>query len=120
MDRAPRGEAWKLRPLPLAIVPGCAFTRVAMAELTVTGFDWTVAGEASMIESLVAADLGVYAMLRGAIAPGLAEIHHAGTLPALPCFAIAMHQTAGPRRALAGRLADSLRTAFGEKLNAAA
>lgn len=117
---APGGEAWQLRPLPLAIVPGCAFTRATMAELTATGFDWTVAGEASMIESIVAADLGVYSMLRGAIAPGLSEIHHNGALPALPSFAIAMYQTAGPRRALAERLADSLRTAFEEKLGAAA
>ena len=117
---APGGEAWKLRPLPLAIVPGCAFTRATMAELTATGFDWTVAGEASMIESLVAADLGVYSMLRGAIAPGLSEIHHNGSLPALPCFAIAMYQTAGPRRALAERFADSLRTVFDEQRDAAA
>ena len=109
---APDGEAWRRAPLPFAAVTGCAFTQAATERLTGTATAWTVATEASMIESVVFADIAVYAMLRGAIAPGLVEIDHGGALPALPDFSVVLHVTAGPRRAIGERFADSLRDAI--------
>jgi DNA-binding transcriptional LysR family regulator len=110
---APGGNAFRRRPLPIAAVTGCAFTRVLMARLSAAGFDWKVVSEGSMVESLVAADLAVYAMLRGAIAPGMAEIEQGGGLPPLPSLSLALYLTQGPRRRLAERLAASLRDEFG-------
>lgn len=109
---APGGAAWRRSPLPFAAVIGCAYSRAAMARLAEEGVVWTIAAEASMIESLVAADLAVYAMLRGAVASGLAVVEHGGALPGLPDFAVAMQLTTGPRRKLAERMATAMRAAF--------
>ena len=106
---APGGRAWRSRPLPVATVPGCAFSRATIETLAAAGFDWRIAIEASKIavDGSVAADMAVFMMLRGTIPAGLEEIDHGGALH------VALHLTPGPRRRLAELLAGDLRQAYG-------
>lgn len=110
---APGGNAWRRRPLPLATVVGCAFSRAAVERLGASGFDWEIAMEASKVsvDGAVAADMAVYMMLEGTIPPGFEVIDHRGALPDLPGFGINMAATQGPRRRLAALLAADMRLA---------
>lgn len=111
---APGGQAWARRPLPLATVFGCAFSRAAVERLSSGDLAWTIAVESSKIavDGAVAADQAVYMMLVGTIPPGFEVIDHGGALPTLPRFGINMTVTQGPRRRLAEPLAAAIRAAY--------
>ena len=111
---APGGRAWRRRPLPLATVVGCAFSRSAIERLGRGDLAWEIAVESSKIavDGAVAADQAVYMMLVGTIPPGFEIIDHAGVLPALPRFGINMTVTQGPRRRVAAPVAAAIRAAY--------
>ena len=111
---APGGRAWRRRPLPLATVIGCAFSRAAIERLGHGDLDWVLAVESSKIavDGAVAADQAVYMMLLGTIPPGFEVIDHRGALPGLPRFGINMTVTQGPRRPIAEPLAAAVRAAY--------
>lgn len=111
------GTAWRRRPLPVATSANCAFSRALIATLGARRFDWRHASEPAStlgIEGLLTADLGVFAMLAGAMPPGFEAIEHRGALPTLPEITIALYATRGPRRRVALLLADALRRAIAE------
>lgn len=112
---APQGKAWRRRPLQLATVHGCAFSRAAVDILSRGDLAWEIALEATKItvDGAVAADQAVYMGLLGTILQGFEVIEHGGALPPLPVFGINMTVTSGPRRVLAGLLAAEIRAAFG-------
>lgn len=112
---APGGTAWRERPLRLAFEPGCGFRAPAQGALDTAGIPWTMAIESESsraIEASLSADLAISAALSGAAPAYLAEIAHAGRLPALPVYTINLYVSKADRSAPRDRCADLLREAF--------
>ena len=109
------GQAWRSRPLPFATSRRCVFQRPALDALEAAGLPWEIAVDAeafSAIDAAVSADLAVCVQLANAVPPQCAPVRHAGALPELPDYAIAMHVAEGPKAALAAPLAEMLREAY--------
>jgi DNA-binding transcriptional LysR family regulator len=110
------GQAWRQRPLRFASIDQCIFRRPAMEALERSGLPWEVGVESiniTAVEASVSADLAVHVQLEVNV-PQLCEIiRHNGTLPELPEYAVSLYVTRGPRAALAERLADVVRQAYG-------
>lgn len=122
---APKGVAWRNRPLRLAFEEVCFFRASVQAALDRAGIAWEMAVQTNQpraIEAMVSADLGVHTALEGACPPFMAPIAHGGALPDLGTRKINLYvrdadQTA-PVLALAEmiregyRMQESARTAY--------
>jgi len=114
---APGGEAWRRRPLPLGTVAGCIFNRAAIETLNAAGFDWKLEVDSvtnPAMDANIAADIVVRLAMRSTVPSQFEVIPHRGALPRLPEFCVNMYLTQGPRRRLAGPLAQMLRAAYAE------
>ena len=110
------GSAWRARPVRFAALSRCMFRRPALEALEAAGLPWDVMVESistMAIEASVAADLAIYVQLEGSVQGQLEAIRHGGTLPPLPDYLVNMYVTTGPRAALAARLAEAVRRAYG-------
>lgn len=109
------GQSWRARPVRFASVSGCVFRRPAIDALEAAGLAWELAVDSvltSAVDAIVSADLGIYVQLQGAVGEHCEVIRHGGALPDLPVYMINMYAGAGPRRALAERLAVLVRQAY--------
>ena len=83
---APKGQAWKARPLRLAFEHNCIFRKGVQAALDEAGIPWEMAVESESsrtIEASVSADLAVHAVMEGTEPRYMEVIDHGGALPAL-------------------------------------
>lgn len=113
---APDGSAWRTRPVRLAFNHGCLFRGKAQRALDEEGILWEMAVESDSwrtIEASVSADLAVHAALDGTVEHHLEAVPHNGELPDLPTFNINLYVASGPQQALAERLANQVRQAYG-------
>lgn len=109
------GQAWRSRPVPIAVVTFCVFRRLTIAALDAAGLEWRVVAESESsraVDASVSADLAIQSALAGTVTPHHEIIRHGGALPPLPVYNINMYVTEGPSADLAARLADLMRTAF--------
>ncbi|HVL20819.1 MAG TPA: LysR family transcriptional regulator [Amaricoccus sp.] len=114
---APRGEAWRRRPLPIGTVAGCIFNRPAIETLNAAGFDWKLEIDSvsnPAMDASIAADIVIRLAMRGTVPAQFEVIDHRGALPTLPEFCVNMYVTQGQRRQLVAPLAERLRAAYGE------
>ncbi len=120
---APDGSCWKAHPARLAFEHDCGFRGCAQRALDEAGILWEMAVESDSvrtIEATVSADLAIHAALEGTVDHHLEVIPHNGALPDLPLFNINMYIAAGPQLALAERLANLVRQAYGSVMQKAA
>ena len=113
---APGGQAWRQRPLRYASCTQCVFKRSVIDSLERDGIPWELAVDSISTEAInasVAADLAVSVQMQSGVPPRTEPVRHGGALPELPEHRINMYVTAGPRAALAERLAGLLRQAYG-------
>lgn len=115
------GEAWRLRPLPIAFSKNCFFRNQVVEHLNNAGIVWR-----DMIETnddlagyaMVAADLGVTAELDhsfGHMAGQIPEreiIDHDGELPPLPEHSVVMYLNDGSNSDLTRKLGEYLAKVF--------
>ncbi|TNC73058.1 LysR family transcriptional regulator [Rubellimicrobium roseum] len=83
---APGGQAWRGRPLRLALESQCIFRKGVQRRLDREGIPWEAAVEGSSTrtnEAIVSADLAVFVQIDGAQAPHLERVAHGGLLPDL-------------------------------------
>ena len=93
-----------------------ASRRPAIEALDAAGLAWELAVESiscATIEVSVSADLAVNVLLAGSIPATCEEVRHGGALPELPVYGINMYIGEGPRAALADRLGNLVRQAYG-------
>ena len=113
---APGGQAWRDRPLRYASCTNCVFKRPALEALDAAGIPWEFTVESispAAVDASVAADLAVSVQMQSGVPARCEMIRHGGALPELPDHRINMYVAAGPRQALADRLAALLRQAYG-------
>jgi DNA-binding transcriptional LysR family regulator len=120
---SPGGTIWKARPARLAFEHNCAFRGGVQRALDEAGIHWEMAVESDStrtVEASVSADLAIHAALEGTVDHHLEVIPHHGALPDLPVYNINLYMASGPQLALAERLANLVRQAYGTvKLKAA-
>ncbi|MBP7241103.1 LysR family transcriptional regulator [Amaricoccus sp.] len=113
---APGGQSWRARPLPFASVTRCLFKRPAIDALEAAGMPWELTVDAesfSAVDASVAADLAICVQLESAVPAHCETIRHGGALPDLPAYHVGLYVGSGPRAALAARLAEFVRQAYG-------
>ncbi len=113
---APGGQAWRSRPLRIASCANCVFKRPALDALEAVGIPWEIAVESistAAIDASVAADLAVSVQMQSGVPAQCEAIRHGGALPELPDHCVNMYVASGARAALAQRLADIIRQAYG-------
>ena len=109
------GHAWHSRPVPIAMVRGCAFRKPTVNALEEAGIAWVDAVDTESEDSTsvaVAADFAIRPELPSFDYPGVEEIDHRGELPALPKCSINLYLADGPNKPLADELANYVRNAF--------
>lgn len=92
---APKGQAWKKRPLRLAYEESCIFRQFVQRRLDEVGIPWEMAVESNFsrtIEATVSADLAVHTMLEGTEPRHLERIEHGGHLPSLRDMNVNLYQ----------------------------
>jgi DNA-binding transcriptional LysR family regulator len=110
------GQVWRSRPLRFASVTRCIFKRPAIDAMEAAGLPWELAVDAqsfSAVDASVSADLAVCVQLASAVPQHCETVRHGGALPELPEYLVGLYVTDGPRAALASRLADFIRQAYG-------
>ena len=120
---SPHGTIWKARPARLAFEHNCAFRSGVQRALDEAGILWEMAVESDStrtVEASVSADLAIHAALEGTVDHHLEVIPHNGALPDLPVYNINMYLASGPQIALAERLANLVRQAYGATMLKAA
>lgn len=94
---APKGSAYRSRPLRLAYEQDCIFRQGVQKALDEQGIEWDMAVESNStrtIEATVSADLAVHTMIEGTEPKYFERVQHGGSLPALTLMHINMYQTA--------------------------
>ncbi len=110
------GTAWKQRPLRLAFETRCKFRPKVQAVLDAEGIPWEMAvsaEEGRTIDASVGADLAVHARLAGTDMRPMYPVHHCGSLPDLPSYAVNLYVSEALKGAAAERLVEDLRSAYG-------
>lgn len=110
---APGGQAWKARPLRLALEQRCYFRKPLLRRLDEAGVPWEMTVESSSTracEAMVSADLAVFVQIEGNEPPHLERIATGGALPDLGSVHINLYARAAPRVAAQEELLDLLRT----------
>jgi DNA-binding transcriptional LysR family regulator len=83
---APKGTAWRQRPLRLAFCSNCIFRPGAQRALDQAGIAWEMAVDSDSdpaIEATISADLAITAQLEGTGSTHMEQIAHGGALPEL-------------------------------------
>ena len=83
---APGGQAWRLRPLPLAYEQRCIFRQGVQERLDAAGVPWVLTVDSDntrTVEATVSADLAVHTVLEGSEPRHVERISHGGALPDL-------------------------------------
>lgn len=109
---APSGQAWRGRPLRLALESQCIFRRGVQRLLDHAGIAWEAAVEGSSTrtnEAIVSADLAVFVQIDGAQAPHLERVTHGGALPDLWSVHINLYARDPARTAAQEELVDLIR-----------
>ncbi|MDD9717050.1 LysR family transcriptional regulator [Dinoroseobacter sp. PD6] len=111
------GQAWRKRPLPLAFEQSCLFRDSVQRALDAAGIEWTMrvqAESARTIEPIVAADMGVHAVLEGTEPAHLERIAHGGELPKLTTKKIVLYGHKGGQDPVRDALAGLVRQAYAQ------
>ena len=114
---APRGQAWRQRPLRLAYEQNCLFRARAQAALDGAGIPWEMAVESDStraIEATVSADLAVHTVLAGTEPPYVERIAHGGALPDLPGMKVNLYLAPTAATPALVALAGLLRAAWAQ------
>jgi len=109
------GVAWKRRPLPICFSRNCAFRPTVTAALDAAGIGWidVVSSDDDLAsDAMAAADLGVRAEMECVINVERQAIVHAGQLPELPSFSIALYANEKSNNHLNDTLVDYLARAY--------
>lgn len=112
---APRGNAWRARPLRLAFGRICTFRAGAIGALNGAGIDFEIAVESDSdrtIEATVSADLAITAMIEGTEPPHLERIDHGGGLPDIGEQSINLYAASGGAERGLAELSDMIRQGF--------
>lgn len=112
---APGGQAWRARPLPLALGRHCAFRAGIVAALDRAGLPWETAVDSESdrtLEAAVSSDMAVHALLDGTEPPSAERIAHGGALPELDSFLINLYRRPGADGPGLEALAGLLRQAW--------
>jgi len=112
---APGGQAWRQRPLRLALGRHCAFRAGILSALDRDGIDWDTAVESDSdrtLEAAVSCDMAVHALLAGTEPPYAERIAHGGALPDLTRHFINMYVRPGVENPGVRGLADLFRAAW--------
>lgn len=112
---APGGQAWRQRPLRLALGRHCAFRAGVLSALDRAAIDWEAAVESDSdrtLEAAVSCDMAVHALLAGTEPPYAERIAHGGALPELTRHFINMYVRPGIENPGVRGLADLFRNAF--------
>lgn len=115
---APRGQAWRGRPLKLAYEHHCIFRARAQAALDAAGIPWEMAVESDStrtVEASVSADLAVHTVLSGSEPPYVERISHGGALPDLPAMQVNMYVAKPAPGPAAEGLAGFIRQAYSQQ-----
>lgn len=117
---APRGAAWRQRPLRLAFEQRCVFRIGVQRALDEAGIAWEMAVDSEStrtIEASVSADLAVHALIDGTCPAYMEYIQHGGALPDLQVKKINLYgadaDTAPPHVALADYIRSGFAAALG-------
>ena len=112
---APRGTAWKQRPLPLANCMNCSFRVAARELLEQEDIAWEQAVESDSdrtVEATVAADLAVTVMLEGTEPPHLEQIAPGCNLPELGEQKINLYGGTAANGGFVGHLKEMIRQGY--------
>lgn len=112
---APRGAAWRRRPLSIAAGRHCVFRTRALSALDQVGIEWEMAVETESdrtIEATASADLAVMAMMDGTEPPYLEVIDHGGALPEIGLQHVNMFGAEPGKGDVISYLANLLRDGF--------
>lgn len=112
---APGGQAWRGRPLRLALETECHFRRGVLRRLDAAGIPWETAVESASTranEAVVSADLAVFVQLGGSEAPHMERIAHGGQLPDLGSVHVNLYARSAARIAAQSDLLDLIRREF--------
>lgn len=109
------GQAWRQRPLRLALGRNCAFRPGVLAALDRAGIAWEAAVEADSdrtLEAAVSCDMAVYALLEGTEPAFVERIAHGGALPELSRHLINLYIRPGAEGPGVAALAGLFRKAW--------
>lgn len=112
---APGGQAWRQRPLRLALGRYCAFRPGIGAALDLANIPWETAVESESdrtLEATVSCDMAVHALLAGTEPPHAERINHGGNLPELTSQLVNLYVSPIGRKPGVMALADLLRKAW--------
>lgn len=112
---APGGQAWRRRPLPLALGRYCVFRPGIIAALDRAGLQWEAAVESQSdrtLDATVSCDMAIHALLAGTEPPHAERIAHGGTLPELGSHLVNLYIQPGSSKPGVQALADLLRKAW--------
>ena len=112
---APGGQAWRQRPLRLALGKYCVFRPGIIAALDREGVPWEAAVESESdrtLEAAVSCDMAVHALLAGTEPPHAERINHGGALPELTSHLVNLYISPGHDKPGIDALADLLRRAW--------
>ncbi len=113
----PQGGAALRRPLPVAFKPDCAFRAPALAALDDAGIGWTAvpdSGSETVIETTVAAGLGLTVRMEGNVPAGCAAVDPAAGLPPAGVTHVCLYRR-GAGAGFAGALARALAESYGDE-----
>jgi DNA-binding transcriptional LysR family regulator len=114
---APKGQAWRGRPLKLAYEHHCIFRARVQAALDKAGVPWEMAVESDSsrtVEASVSADLAVHTVLAGSEPPYVERIMHGGALPDLPTMRVNMYVARPSHSPTVEMLAGFIRQAYAQ------
>ncbi|MCL4674593.1 MAG: LysR family transcriptional regulator [Pararhodobacter sp.] len=112
---APGGQAWRQRPLRLALGRYCAFRPGIVAALDRENIPWEAAVESESdrtLEATVSCDMAVHALLAGTEPPYAERINHGGALPELTSHLVNLYVSPSRNTPGVAALADLLRRAW--------
>jgi len=112
---AEAGNAWKERPLPVAITRNCAFRTNVTQALDKAEYSWQEVANpdnVAVVEALTSADFCVTAELEQTIIVGREVIDHKGALPELPVYKIIVYAPSEAADKLSYEMAGYLRTGY--------
>ncbi|MCB1405892.1 MAG: LysR family transcriptional regulator [Rhodobacteraceae bacterium] len=112
---APGGQAWRQRPLRLALGRYCAFRPGIVAALDRANIPWEAAVESESdrtLEATVSCDMAVHALLAGTEPPHAERINHGGALPELTSHLVNLYVSPSSTTPGVAALADLLRRAW--------
>lgn len=112
---APGGQAWRQRPLRLALGRYCTFRPGIVAALDRAGVEWEAAVESESdrtLDATVSSDMAVHALLAGTEPQHSERIAHGGALPELTSYMVNLYIRPGARKPGVDALADLLRKAW--------